>query len=65
MLNPQQKIQLVVLDVDGVLTDGGLYYDESGCVMKRFHVQDGLGMKLAAEAGLPCAVNSYGSPHRM
>lgn len=51
-----RDIRLVVLDVDGVLTDGGLYYDQSGCVMKRFHVQDGLGIKMAAQAGLEFAV---------
>jgi 3-deoxy-D-manno-octulosonate 8-phosphate phosphatase (KDO 8-P phosphatase) len=46
----------MVLDVDGVLTDGGLYYDESGCVMKRFNVQDGLGIKIAPQAGIDFAV---------
>lgn len=46
----------MVLDVDGVLTDGGLYYDQVGCVMKRFHVQDGLGIKMALQAGLEFAV---------
>ncbi len=51
-----RDVKLVVLDVDGVLTDGGLYYDQSGCIMKRFHVQDGLGIKMAAQAGLEFAV---------
>lgn len=51
-----RNVRLVVLDVDGVLTDGGLYYDESGCVMKRFDVQDGLGIKLAGRCGLAFAV---------
>ena len=51
-------IKLLVLDVDGVLTDGGLYYDKTGQVMKRFHVQDGLGIKLAQAAGLEIAVIS-------
>lgn len=51
-----KEVRLLVLDVDGVLTDGGLYYDESGCVMKRFNVQDGLGMKMASQVGLSCAV---------
>ncbi len=52
------KVEMLVLDVDGVLTDGGLYYDASGQVMKRFHVQDGLGVKMAQEAGLKLAVIS-------
>lgn len=51
-----RKIRLLVLDVDGVLTDGGLYYDSQGRVMKRFHVQDGLGIKVAQASGLEIAV---------
>lgn len=50
------RVKLLVLDVDGVLTDGGLYYDADGRVMKRFNVQDGLGVKMAQEAGLKLAV---------
>ena len=51
-----RDVRLMVLDVDGVLTDGGLYYDESGCVLKRFNVQDGLAIKMASQAGLEFAV---------
>jgi 3-deoxy-D-manno-octulosonate 8-phosphate phosphatase (KDO 8-P phosphatase) len=51
-----QKIRLLILDVDGVLTDGGLYFDASGSLLKRFHVHDGLGIKIAMEAGLQLAV---------
>lgn len=51
-----RQVKLMVLDVDGVLTDGGLYYDHNGQVMKRFHVQDGLGIKMAASVGLQFAV---------
>lgn len=51
-----RNIRLIILDVDGVLTDGGLYYDSTGCVMKRFNVQDGLGIKLAPQAGVDIAV---------
>lgn len=50
------RVRLLVLDVDGVLTDGGLYYDSQGRVSKRFNVQDGLGIKLAQAAGLHVAV---------
>ena len=49
-------IRLLVLDVDGVLTDGGLYYDLQNQVMKRFDVQDGLGIKIAQKAGINVAV---------
>jgi len=51
-----KNVKLLILDVDGVLTDGGLYYDPQGNVTKRFHVQDGLGIKLAQSLGLAFAV---------
>jgi len=51
-----KNIKLLVLDVDGVLTDGGLYYDGNGVAMKRFNVQDGLGIKVAQAAGLQIGV---------
>lgn len=51
-------IRMLIIDVDGVLTDGGLYYDSEGRIMKRFNVQDGLGIKLAQAAGLELAVIS-------
>lgn len=50
------KIALLVLDIDGVMTDGGLYYDDTGRISKRFNVQDGLGVKLAQSVGLHVAV---------
>ena len=53
-----KRIKLIVFDVDGVLTDGGLYYDEKGLALKRFHVHDGIGFRLAQEAGLQIAVIS-------
>ncbi|QJB57650.1 HAD hydrolase family protein [Pseudodesulfovibrio sp. zrk46] len=51
-----KNIKLLVLDVDGVLTNGGLYYDANGIAMKRFNVQDGLGIKLAQAVGLEIGV---------
>lgn len=53
-----REIRLLVLDVDGVMTDGGLYYDASGLVMKRFHVHDGIGIRLAKGVGIEVAVIS-------
>lgn len=53
-----QDIKMIVLDVDGVLTDGGLYYDNNGLAMKRFDVQDGLGIKLAQRAGIEIVIIS-------
>lgn len=47
-----RRIKLVVLDVDGVLTDGGLYLDDDGRQIKRFQVRDGLGIRLLRENGI-------------
>lgn len=51
-------IKLLVLDVDGVMTDGGIIYDENGHETKRFDVKDGLGIKLAQKAGIEIAIIS-------
>ncbi len=51
-----KSVRILLCDVDGVFTDGGLYYDDNGKVSKRFHVQDGLGVKLAQDAGLEVGV---------
>ncbi len=53
-----RSIRLLVLDVDGVLTDGGLYYSDTGLAMKRFHVRDGIGLRLIREVGIEVAVIS-------
>ena len=45
------RIRLLVLDVDGTLTDGGIYFGGNGEELKRFHTQDGLGMVLARGVG--------------
>lgn len=52
------KIELLLLDVDGVLTDGTLYYSDDGIETKRFHVRDGSGLKLWQLAGKRVAVIS-------
>jgi 3-deoxy-D-manno-octulosonate 8-phosphate phosphatase (KDO 8-P phosphatase) len=52
------RVRLLVLDVDGVLTDGRLYYGVRGEALKVFHVRDGLGLKLLAAAGVTVAVVS-------
>lgn len=57
-VSPLAKIKLVITDVDGVLTDGGIYYDATGECLKRFHVRDGLGMRLLEESGIRVAVLS-------
>ncbi len=55
-LQSARTIRMLITDVDGVLTDGGLYYDSSGNVSKRFNVHDGLGIRVAQAAGLEIAV---------
>ncbi|HJZ57845.1 MAG TPA: HAD hydrolase family protein [Gemmataceae bacterium] len=45
------KVELLLLDVDGVLTDGGIVYADNGVELKRFHVRDGSGLKLWQLAG--------------
>lgn len=52
------ELEWLMCDVDGVLTDGGLFYDRRGPALLRFNVQDGLGMKLAQRAGLRVGVLS-------
>jgi 3-deoxy-D-manno-octulosonate 8-phosphate phosphatase (KDO 8-P phosphatase) len=52
------RVRLLVLDVDGVLTDGRLYYGARGEMLKVFHVRDGLGLKLLAAGGVTAAVIS-------
>jgi 3-deoxy-D-manno-octulosonate 8-phosphate phosphatase (KDO 8-P phosphatase) len=49
-------IELLVLDVDGVLTDGGIVYGDSGLEVKAFHVRDGSGLKLWHAAGKRSAI---------
>lgn len=53
-----QRVRVVFLDVDGVLTDGGLYFTEAGETTKRFHTLDGHGLKLLQRAGITPAVIS-------
>ncbi|WP_457569899.1 KdsC family phosphatase [Desulfurobacterium sp.] len=50
------EIKLIVLDVDGVLTDGSIYYDSEGREYKRFNVKDGFAIKYAISQGIEVAV---------
>ncbi len=51
-------IKLLILDVDGTLTDGGLYFSAEGPMLKRFDVHDGLGLVRLQEAGVEVALVS-------
>jgi 3-deoxy-D-manno-octulosonate 8-phosphate phosphatase (KDO 8-P phosphatase) len=53
-----RSIRLLILDVDGVLTNGTIYYGSNGMEMKAFHIHDGLGIKLLRKSGVEVAVIS-------
>jgi 3-deoxy-D-manno-octulosonate 8-phosphate phosphatase (KDO 8-P phosphatase) len=55
---PLHKVALLILDVDGVLTDGRLYFGARGEALKTFHVRDGHGIKLLMGAGVAVATVS-------
>ena len=50
------KIKVVLTDVDGVLTDGGMYYSNKGDIMKKFHVRDGMGVTLLRKNTIPTII---------
>ena len=49
------RVQLLCCDIDGVLTDGGLYYADDGSRFARFHVLDGMGLKRLQAVGIKLA----------
>lgn len=51
-----RKIKLLILDVDGVMTDGSIILDNEGNELKRFHVRDGHGIKMLQEAGITVGI---------
>ena len=53
---PWRRVRALIMDVDGVLTDGGLYYTENGDELKRFDVRDGQGLVLLRQAGILTAI---------
>ena len=56
VIKAAQKIKLILLDVDGVLTDGRLYYGNDGEELKAFDIQDGLGIKLLQKGGIDVGI---------
>ena len=63
LLLQAQGIRVVFFDVDGVLTDGGLYFDAQGESLKRFSVLDGHGLKLLQQVGItPVVITGRDSP---
>ncbi len=58
IIEKAKKIKLLILDVDGVLTDGRLFFDDQGKEYKCFHARDGHGIKLLRQSGVEVAVIS-------
>lgn len=56
IIEKAKKIKLVILDVDGVLTDGGILLDNNGNESKRFHVRDGHGIKMLNRTVIKTAI---------
>jgi len=58
-----EGVRLLSLDLDGVLTDGGLYYAEDGSELRKYDVKDGMGIKLVQKAGLQvCLITQSNVP---
>ncbi len=53
---PKKTIKLFLSDVDGTLTDGGMYYSEKGDELKKFNTRDGMGFQLLREAGIKTGI---------
>ena len=51
-----KKIKVVITDVDGVLTDGGMYYSSKGDVMKKFYARDGMGVNILRRNKIPTII---------
>lgn len=59
MIKMQKRIKLLLLDVDGTMTDGGIYVLEDGSQFKRFNAKDGLGIKMLMKAGIEVGIISH------
>lgn len=55
-LDRARNVKLIIFDVDGVMTDGGIYHGANGELFKRFHCRDGFGITLAHSCGLKSAI---------
>lgn len=55
-LKVKKSPKLVITDIDGVWTDGGMYYDQTGNELKKFHTYDGAGVSLCHKNNIPVAI---------
>jgi YrbI family 3-deoxy-D-manno-octulosonate 8-phosphate phosphatase len=58
-----RRIELILSDVDGVMTGGGIWYDNQGVELKGFHIRDGLGVKLWQRAGFRFGILTARTSH--
>ena len=58
-LERARRLRLMVFDVDGVLTDGRLWFGPGGEALKAFHVRDGHGLKLLVESGVAVEIATW------
>jgi len=54
--NAKPSIKLFITDIDGTLTDGGMYYSENGDELKKFNTRDGMGIQMLREVGIKTAI---------
>lgn len=62
---PQQVLRFLVLDVDGVMTDGGMYYSENGDEIKKFNVKDGMAITELLKRGIKVGFMSSGTNKKL
>ena len=63
ILERMRRLRLMIFDVDGVLTDGTLYFSETGAELKAFNARDGHGLKMLKESGVEVAILSARRSH--
>lgn len=61
----KQKIKLVILDVDGTMTDGGMYFTENGDQIKKYNTKDGMAIKREVRDGMQFGIISHGHKIKM
>ncbi|MFI5163994.1 MAG: KdsC family phosphatase [Bacteroidia bacterium] len=60
-----KKIKFLALDIDGVMTDGGVYLTEKGDIFKKFNVKDGMGIRQVIKSGVQVGFISAGKSERL
>lgn len=61
----KSKVKMMILDVDGTLTDGGMYFTENGDLIKKYNAKDGLAIKRMIKEGKHIGIISHGTKHQV